>query len=316
MSHRYGAPTIAECGSTAHSDRRPITRHDDAADRSAANRAIAISAIVLAATGAVELAVAVVTNSVGLLGDAFHNLADVSTSLAVFLGFRASRRLPTRSRPYGFDRAEDLAGLGVAAVIWASAVFAGVESFRKLIHHGPTDHLPLGMAAAVIGILGNQVVAHYKLRVGRRIQSATLISDAQHSWLDALSSAGALAGLIAVAAGWPYGDPIAGFAVTLFICHVGWEVTGEILGRLMDGIDPEILHTAEHAAAEVAGVRHAHARGRWTGRTLHLELECWLDADLSLARAEAIGRSVQDGVFAAVPEARQLLWLPRGMPAV
>jgi divalent metal cation (Fe/Co/Zn/Cd) transporter len=89
-----------------------------------------------------------------------------------------------------------------------------------------------------IGIIGNQVVARYKLTVGRRIGSATLVADARHSWLDALSSAGALAGLIAVAAGLPWGDPVAGLAVTAFICHVGWEVTTDVTRRLADGIDP------------------------------------------------------------------------------
>ena len=75
---------------------------------------------------------------------------------------------------------------------------------------GTRRTLALGMIGAVIGIVANQAVARYKLVTGRRIGSATLIADAKHSWLDALSSAGALAGLIAVALGQPWGDPVAG----------------------------------------------------------------------------------------------------------
>ena len=223
---------------------RPVThtdtsrpRHDEDEHRRAANRAVGVSALGLAATGLIELVLAVITGSVALLGDALHNLSDVSTSAVVFLGFRISKRPATDRYPYGFERAEDLAGLGVALVIWASAVFAGVESYRKLVGHGTTTSVYVGMAGAVLGIVGNQLVARYKLRIGRRISSATLLADAKHSWLDALSSAGALAGLILVAAGWRWGDPIAGFAVTLFIAHVGWEVTTDMLHRLMDGID-------------------------------------------------------------------------------
>src|SRR5213592_3789156 len=111
---------------------------DDAADRRAANRAVAVSAAGLAVTGVVELLLAVLTGSVGLLGDAIHNLSDVSTSAVVFLGFRLSRRPATARYPYGLDRAEDLAGIGIAVVIWASAAFAGYESIRKLIGHAPT----------------------------------------------------------------------------------------------------------------------------------------------------------------------------------
>ena len=173
---------------------------DDAGDRRAANRAVAVSAIGLGATGLAELLLAVLTGSVGLLGDAIHNLSDVSTSAVVFLGFRLSRRPATERYPYGLERAEDLAGIGIAVVIWASAAFAGYESIRKLLVHGTTTHIGAGIAGAAIGIVGNLAVARYKLMVGKRINSATLVADARHSWLDALSSAGALAGLIAVAA--------------------------------------------------------------------------------------------------------------------
>ena len=215
---------------------------DDADERRQANRAVAVSAAGLAVTGLVELLLAVLTGSVGLLGDAIHNLSDVSTSAVVFLGFRLSRRPPTDRYPYGLERAEDLAGVGIAVVIWASAAFAGYESVRKLVEHGHTAHVGAGIAGAVLGIVGNQVVARYKLVVGRRINSATLIADARHSWLDALSSAGALVGLVAVALGQSWGDPVAGLAVTVFIGHVGYEVTADVMHRLADGVDPDVIN--------------------------------------------------------------------------
>lgn len=246
-------------------------RRDDTAERRQANRAVAVSAAGLAATGVTELLIAVLTGSVGLLGDAIHNLSDVSTSAVVFLGFRLSRRGPTERYPYGLDRAEDLAGIGIAVVIWASAVFAGLESVRKLLGHGTTTHLGIGLAGAVLGIVGNQAVARYKLVIGRRIRSATLIADARHSWLDALSSAGALAGLIAVAAGQRWGDPVAGLAVTLFICHVGWEVTTDVVHRLADGVDPDLTARdgdalGRRAAAAIAGSLPDVAAFTWTTR--------------------------------------------------
>src|SRR5260370_10199883 len=156
---------------------------DDAKDRREANRAVAVSAAGLAATGLIELLLAVLTGSVGLLGDAIHNLSDVSTSAVVFLGFRLSQRPPTERYPYGLERAEDLAGIGIALVIWASAAFAGIESIRKLIEHGHTAHVGAGIGGAVLGIVGNQLVARYKLVTGKPINSATLIADARHPWL-------------------------------------------------------------------------------------------------------------------------------------
>jgi cation diffusion facilitator family transporter len=108
--------------------------------------------------------------------------------------------------PYGFERAEDLSGIGIAIVIWISAVLAGAESINKLVRHGGTHHVGWGIAGAAVGILGNQVVARFKLRIGKQINSATLIADAKHSWLDALSSAGALLGLVGVLCGWKWAD--------------------------------------------------------------------------------------------------------------
>jgi len=156
-------------------------RHDEGADRKAAHQAVGVSAVGLAITGAVEIVLAVFTGSVALLGDALHNLSDVSTSAVVFFGFWVSKRRPTVRFSYGYERAEDLAGLGVALVIWASAVFAGIESYRKLIGQGTTSHVGWGIAGALVGIVGNQVVARYKQVIGRRIQSATSMADAHHS---------------------------------------------------------------------------------------------------------------------------------------
>ena len=292
----------------------PPARHlNDHIDRRDANRAVAVSALGLALTGLVELALALVTGSVGLLGDALHNLSDVSTSLVVFTGFRLSKRSSTPTHPYGWERAEDIAGLGVALVIWASAAFAGLVSIHKLLEHGRTTHVGYGIAAAAAGILGNQVVARYKARVGRRIQSATLIADAQHSWLDALSSAGALLGLVGVASGLRWADAVAGLVVTAFICHVGYQVTGDLLGHLMDGVDPDVVSSAISAAEAVPGVHHAHARARWMGRSLLVEVEGFMDPSTPLASGQDLGAAIEAAVVEAVPEVRAVQWIPRAL---
>jgi cation diffusion facilitator family transporter len=310
--HLVTAPELAEDEAL----RAVVTRHDEDADRRGARRAVTVSAAGLAVTGTVELLLALLSGSVGLLGDALHNLADVSTSAVVLAGFRWSRRAPSASHPYGYEKAEDLAGLVVAAVVWASAVLAGYESWQKLVDHAPTTHVGWAMVGAVVGIVGNQVVARAKLAVGRRIQSATLIAEARHSWLDALSSVGALGGLVAVALGYRIGDPIAGFAVTAFICHVGFEVTGQLVQHLMDGVDPEIVVTAETAANQVPGVAHAHVCARWAGRTLILDVEGWVAPSMPVAEATALGTAVAQAIVDALPAARRITWRTRPAPAL
>jgi len=291
----------------------PVRIFDDAGHRHQANRAIAVSAIGLTITGLAELAIALMSNSVGLLGDALHNVSDVSTSLVVFIGFRLSNRSATPDHPYGYERAEDLAGLEVALVVWASAVFAGYISIHKLVVHGHTSHLALGMLAAGIGIAGNRVVAWYKQRVGTRIQSATLVADARHSWLDALASAGALLGLIGVALGYWWADGVAGLIVTAFIIHVGWEVTSDLVAHLMDSVDPEIMTATEEAALSIDGVEHVHVRPRWMGRSLLIEVEGFVTPDTTVRQGEQIGKTVEAAVTSAVPQSRAVLWYPRAL---
>jgi len=156
-------------------------------------------------------------------------------------------------------------------------------------------------------------VARYKGRVGQRIQSATLIADAQHSWLDALSSAGALLGLVGVASGLRWADAVAGLVVTAFICHVGYEVTGDLLGHLMDGVDPDVVSSAISAAEAVPGVDHAHARARWMGRSLLVEVEGFMDPSTPLASGQDLGAAIEAAVVEAVPEARAVQWIPRAL---
>jgi cation diffusion facilitator family transporter len=287
-----------------------VSRRDDEEHRRAANRAIGVSALVLLVTGGVELLLATLSHSVGLLGDAIHNLSDVSTSAVVFLGFFISKRPRTARYPFGYERAEDIAGLGVALVIWASAVFAAVESYRKLVSHGPTTHLGWAMFGACLGIVGNQSVAWYKRVVGRRIHSATLLADARHSWLDAVSSGGALVGLVAVALGFPLGDPIAGFAITAFIAHVGYQVTRDVLHHLMDGVEPEHIHEARRVAEAAGRVEVPVVRGRWTGRALHFELQPRLPPGMTLAQARRVSERMEKAVLSAIEPASTVTVVP------
>jgi cation diffusion facilitator family transporter len=266
----------------------------DRTDRADAHLAVAVSALGLLLTGAAELVLALFTGSVGLLGDALHNLSDVSTSAVVFLGFKISKKAPTDRYPYGYERAEDLAGLLIALVIWGSAALAGYASYRKLVGHGATTNVYL----------------RYKLRVGRRINSATLVADAKHSWLDALSSVGALVGLVLVALGYRWGDPLAGFAVTAFIVHVGYEVTKDVTHHLMDGVDEKDLAQIHRALTGVAGLLVDRVRARWLGRSLHVEVHAHLSPRLTVADVQLLETAARDAVLAALPATRELTLIP------
>src|SRR5207302_9902318 len=105
----------------------------------------------------------------------------------------------------------------------------------------PPTQLYLSMAAALVGVVGNEAMAQYKITVGRRINSVPLIADGQHSRIDGLSSLAALIGLVGVALGFPIADPIAGLVITVIILTVVYSTSKSVLQRLLDSIDPHIV---------------------------------------------------------------------------
>jgi len=268
-------------------------------------RAIAVSSLGLLLTSTLELTVVIFSGSVALLADGLHNLGDVFTTVGVYFGFRTSRKLPTRRYPYGYGRAEDLAGILIVAAIWGSAVLAGIQSFEKLLSGRGTSHLTLGMVAAVIGIVGNQLVARYKLRVGRAIKSAPLIVDARHSRLDAIASLGALIGLIGVALGFRQADPLAGFAITVLIVHIGIDATRDVVARLMDVHDDEVAGEVASLARAIPGVGGlGDLRVRWLGRQAEVRLVIHVSPTMPITDAHELAHHVQERLRVELPAAR------------
>src|SRR6185369_9757950 len=152
-----------------------------------------------------------------------------------------------RRYTYGFGRAEDIAGLIVIAVIAASAAAAGYEAIRRLLHPGTVGHLWAVAIAGLIGVIGNQLVARYRITVGRRIGSAALVADGLHARTDGYTSLAVVLGAIGLAFGWRWADPAVGLGITVAILFVLKDAAREVYRRLMDAVDPAILAEAEHA---------------------------------------------------------------------
>ena len=162
---------------------------DDALEASTAGiRAVKISLILLAITATLQIVVVVRSGSVALLADTIHNFSDALTAVPLWVAFVLSRRAATRRYTYGYGRVEDLAGLFIVTMIALSAVLAGYESIRRLFEPQPLTNLGWVLAAALIGFAGNELVAVYRIRVGRRIRSAALVADGLHARTDGFTS--------------------------------------------------------------------------------------------------------------------------------
>jgi cation diffusion facilitator family transporter len=252
-------------------------------------RAVALSLVILLITAGVQALVVVASGSVALLGDTLHNAADALTAVPLWLAFRLGRRAPTSRFTYGYGKAEDLAGLAVIGIIAASAGFAGYEAINRLLHPQKVTHLGFVMVAAVVGAAGNEVVAQYRIRVGRRIGSAALEADGIHARTDGVTSLLVLVGAIAVALGAQWADPVVGLVITAAIVVVGYQAVRSVGQRLLDAVDPSIVERIANLVGAVDSVVSVtEVRARWNGHRLLAQVRLSVDGGLSVAEAHEI----------------------------
>jgi cation diffusion facilitator family transporter len=266
-------------------------------------RAVWISLLVLGATAAAQAGIVLVSGSVALLGDTLHNVADALTAVPLWVAFVLGRRAATRRYTYGYGRAEDLAGIAIVLTIAASAGLAAYEAFDRLRHPADVTHLWWVAAAGVVGFVGNEVVARYRIVVGRRIGSAALVADGLHARTDGFTSLAVLLGAGGVAIGLRWADPVVGLAITAAILLVLKDAGREVYRRLMDAVDPALVDRAEQTLAGTPGVRGVTAlRMRWIGHRLHAETDLLVAQTLTVVEAHAIAVDAEHRLLHAVPK--------------
>lgn len=265
-------------------------------------RAVWISLAGLGVTAALQAVVVVWSSSVALLGDTLHNVADALTAVPLAIAFLVGRRAATRRYTYGFGRAEDLAGIVIVFFIAASAGLAGFEAVRRLMNPADVTHLLAVAGAGLIGFAGNELVARYRIQVGRRIGSAALVADGLHARTDGFTSLGVLLSAGGLALGWRWADPAVGLGITVAIVAVLAGAARQVYRRLMDAVDPALVDTVEQTLRQTDGVLDVGAvHLRWIGHNLRAECEIVVGGDLSLVRAHEIAVEAEHGLRHAVP---------------
>ncbi|MDQ0754511.1 cation diffusion facilitator family transporter [Arthrobacter sp. B3I4] len=275
---------------------------DDALEASGQGvRAVKISLFMLLATTVLQFAVVLISGSVALLADTIHNFSDALTAVPLWVAFVLARRPATRRYTYGFGRAEDLAGLFIVAVVALSAVVAGWQSIDRLVNPQPLSNLGWVAAAGLVGFAGNEAVAIYRIRIGRRIGSAALVADGVHARMDGFTSLAVVLGALGVWAGFPLADPIVGLLIAAAIIILLWGTVRSIGRRLMDGIEPDLVDRALSALSTTPGVEAVPAlQLRWIGHRLHGNASIQV-ADMPVSAGEVIVRDAEHRLSHALP---------------
>ena len=246
-------------------------------------------------TALLQLVVVLISGSVALLADTIHNFSDALTAVPLWVAFVLGRRAASRRYTYGFGRIEDLAGLFIVAMIAISAVVAAWNRSAASSSRSRCTNLGWVLAAGLIGFAGNELVAVYRIRVGRRIGSAALVADGVHARTDGFTSLAVVVGVIGVWLGFPLADPIVGLLISAAIVVLLWGTSRDIGRRLLDGVDPALLERTEAAIAPVAPATST-VRLRWSGHRLHIEVTAPLDPDRTMADLTDLTQSVEEAV--------------------
>lgn len=277
---------------------------DDTLESTAAGiRTVKISLLVLGLTALIQIVIVMMSGSVALAADTIHNFADALTAVPLWIAFALGAKPATRRYTYGFGRVEDLAGSFVVAMITMSAIIAGYEAIARLIHPQQIEHVGWVALAGLVGFIGNEWVALYRIRVGHRIGSAALIADGLHARTDGFTSLAVLCSAGGVALGFPLADPIVGLLITAAILAVLRTAARDVFRRLLDGVDPAMVDAAEQALAARPGVQAVRSvRMRWIGHRLHADAELDVDPALDLAQAHRIAHDAEHELTHTVPK--------------
>jgi cation diffusion facilitator family transporter len=287
-------------GGHSHDPSAPIASHLEADAEGL--RALWISLGGLGATALLQVLVVVVSGSVALLADTIHNFSDALTAVPLGLAFMLGRRPATRRYTYGYGRAEDLAGVFIVAMIALSAAVAAWQAIARLLDPQDIHHAGWVAVAGIIGFAGNETVASYRIRVGRRIGSAALVADGLHARTDGLTSLAVIAAALGSLAGWRLADPIIGLVISLAIINVLRSAARDIYRRLMDAVDPELVDQIGTQLRTTPGiVAVERIRVRWIGHQLHVDADVVLDARLGLTDAHDILEDARHKLLHHIP---------------
>jgi cation diffusion facilitator family transporter len=253
-----------------------------------------VSLVALGITALIQGVIVIFSGSVALLSDTIHNLGDALTAIPLWIAFAVGRRRPTRSYTYGFGRLEDVAGLLIVVAIAASAVLIIWESVGRLFEPRLIDHIPWVLAAGIIGALGNELVARYRIKVGASIGSEALVADGQHARSDALTSLAVVIAGIGAAFGAAWVDPVAGITVAVAMLWLLWRTARRMSRRLLDGVEPAVVDEVEGTVRGVRSVGDITAlRVRWHGHQLDVAVSIAVDPALTVEEGHDTAHEVE-----------------------
>ncbi|MBT6277490.1 MAG: cation transporter [Chromatiales bacterium] len=274
-------------------------------------RVTLVGSVVDAALGGAKLCVGWLAQSQALIADGLHSLSDLATDLMVLVAARHASAEADDDHPYGHERIETLATVGLGVTLVAVGIAIAFDSVARMLN--PVDLLrPQGWAlwTAFISVVAKEALYHYTVRHARRVRSAMLEANAWHSRTDAISSLVVIVGLLGTMAGLNYVDAVAAVVVAWMIVRVGWRFAWRSARELVDtGLDAQVIESIRETSLAVDGVGALHElRTRSMGSRALVDLHIILgNPRVSVSEGHQISETVRARIIRKVNDVTDVM---------
>jgi len=246
--------------------------------------------------------IGMIANSKALIADAVHSASDVAGSFAVWIGLRAAKQPPDDDHPYGHGKAESIAAIIVAVLLFLVGIEIGTSSFSSFFHPIEPPKM-IAVYAVILSIVVKEAMFRYKYALGKKIKSDAIIVNAYEHRSDVFSSLAALIGIVAAIVGqktnidWLiYADPVAGLFVSLLVLKMAWKLGAESIHHALDHVWHEEetvnLREAVLSFSEVKRIDSLYARQH--GHYVVVDLKIAVSPHLTVLEAHDIGKKVKE----------------------
>jgi cation diffusion facilitator family transporter len=264
-----------------------------------------LSTIVNFLLAAAKLGAGILINSVALIADAIHSILDIFSSFITFLGIRVAKKPVDETHPYGFYRAEGLAGFIVTLILFITALWIIWEGINRFLKTEVVIFSFWAIGLMILSVILNEVMARLKFHYGRKYESLSLVADAEHSRADVLSSIGVLIGLILIKY-YIFADAIVAILVGVYIVWESFKIGREITDSLLDVSNKDIEERIRKICL-AHKIEIFEMKTRKIGGANFAELKINIDPKLRVNEVGKITKNLEDRLLRNIPELKYIV---------
>ena len=258
-----------------------------------------------------KLLAGILAHSGAMISDAVHSASDIFSSIIVIIGVKLAAKESDKNHPYGHERFECVAAIILAVILLVTGLFIGHTAIEQITAPTPVTTVPgiLALVAAIVSIATKEGMYWYTRHYAKRYDSGALMADAWHHRSDALSSVGALLGIVAARMGFPVFDPIASLVICLFIGKAAYDIFNDAIAKMVDrSCSTELEQAISDCAAgqeDVLGVDLIQTRV--FGNKIYVDIEISADGTKSLQEGHRIAQTVHDAIEETFPKVKHIM---------